>query len=152
MSPKSLMGTALAACLLALPALAQDLTITDAYARASSPVAKSGAAFMVIHNSGDADDRLVAVRSDAAAKTELHTHMDMGEGVMQMREVEEGFAIPAGGMHALQRGGDHVMLMGLTEPMEQGDVITMTLVFETAGEMEVEIPADLERQPAEMSH
>ncbi|MGR3801880.1 copper chaperone PCu(A)C [Marinibacterium profundimaris] len=152
MSPKSLMGTALAACLLALPALAQDLTITDAYARASSPVAKSGAAFMVIHNSGDADDRLVAVRSDAAAKTELHTHMDMGEGVMQMREVEEGFAIPAGGMHALQRGGDHVMLMGLTEPMEQGDVITMTLVFETAGEMEVEIPVDLERQPAEMSH
>lgn len=152
MTPKSLLGTALAACLLALPAAAQDITVTDAYARAASPVAKSGAAFMVIHNDGDTDDRLIAVRSDAAARTELHTHKDMGEGVMKMMEVEEGFPVPAGGMHALARGGDHVMLMGLAAPMAQGDVVTVTLVFEQAGEMEIEVPVDLERKPEAGAH
>ena len=152
MTPKSLLGTALVACLLALPAAAQDITVTDAYARAASPVAKSGAAFMVIHNDGDTDDRLIAVRSDAAARTELHTHKDMGEGVMKMMEVEEGFPLPAGGMHALARGGDHVMLMGLAGPMAQDDVISVTLVFEQAGEMEIEVPVDLERKPEAGAH
>jgi len=64
---------------------------------------------------------------------------------MRMVEVEEGFAVPAGGMHALKRGGDHVMFMGLTRPMEQGDTVNVTLIFEKAGRIEVEIPVDLER-------
>lgn len=152
MYAKSLLSAALAACLLAVPALAQDITVTDAYARSASPVAKSGAAFMVIKNAGDTEDRLIDVRSDAAAKVELHTHKDMGEGVMKMMQVEEGFAIPAQGMHMLARGGDHVMLMGLAQPMKQDDVISITLVFENAGEMVVEVPVDLERQPEQGGH
>ena len=152
MFPKSLTGAALAACLLAVPALAGDITVSDAYARASSPVAKSGAAFMTLRNAGDTDDRLVGVSSEAAAKVELHTHKDDGNGVMQMLHVEEGFVVPAGGMHMLERGGDHVMLMGLTGPMSQGDTVTLTLTFENAGDMVVDVPVDLERQPAAHSH
>ena len=70
----------------------------------------------------------------------------MGDGVMKMTHVEAGFAIPAGGSHALARGGDHVMFMGLAAPFEQGATVTVTLTFERAGEIEVAIPVDLERQ------
>ncbi|MGO4913887.1 copper chaperone PCu(A)C [Pseudogemmobacter sp. W21_MBD1_M6] len=146
----SFMKTLAAAAVLltfALPAFAHDgLKITDAYARSSGPSAKSGAAFMVIENHTEADDRLIGASTTAAKLVELHTHKETGDGVMQMLRVDEGFAIPAKGEHALARGGDHVMLMGLTAPMAQGDIITVTLTFEKAGEMIVEVPVDLQRE------
>lgn len=145
---RSLIAGALA-CTLAIPAFADGLMIKDAYARSSGKSAKAGAAFMQIMNHSDQDDRLVSVASDVAKRVELHTHKDNGEGVMRMIHVEEGFAIPAGGMHALKRGGDHVMFMGLTRPLEQGDTVSVTLTFEKAGEMVVEIPVDLERKAAD---
>ena len=135
------------ASLIAVPALAGDITVTDAYARSGSPTAKSGAAFMIIENAGAEDDQLIAAASDAAARVELHTHKETGDGVMQMMEVEEGFTIPAGGNHALMRGGDHVMLMGLTEPMKDGESVVITLTFEKAGDVELEVPIDLKRKP-----
>lgn len=137
------LGALSATLISALPALA-DITIEDAYLRTATPMAKTGAAFMVIHNDGDADDRLIAASADIADVTELHTHKDAGDGVMKMIHVEEGFVIPAGGMHALKRGGDHVMLMGLTEMLEQGGLVTVTLTFETAGEITLDIPVDRE--------
>lgn len=129
----------------ALPAFA-EIAIKDAYARSASPMAKSGAAFMMITNDGGSADRLVAVSSDAAARTELHTHLAGENGVMRMVHVEEGFELPADGMIAMQRGGKHVMLMGLNAPMEQGATVTVTLTFEKAGDVVVEVPVDLERQ------
>jgi len=147
MFAKTFVSAALAACVLALPLSAQEVTIEDAYARSASPVSKSGAAFMIIHNVGTEDDRLIAARSDVAKRVELHTHKDLGDGVMKMMEVEDGFAIPAGGMHALARGGDHVMFMGLKAPMAQDERIAVTLVFEKAGEVAIEIPVDLTRKP-----
>ena len=145
---------ATAAVTLSLPTLATEaqadgakIMVEDAYARTSSPMSKSGAAFMIFHNHGTEDDRLVSASSDIAARVELHTHKDMGGGVMQMIEVEEGFAIPAGGTYALERGGDHVMFMGLTGPLEQDQQVEVTLTFEQAGEMTVMIPVDNERQP-----
>jgi copper(I)-binding protein len=128
-------------------AWAEGIVVEDAYARASTPTAKSGAAFMVLMNTSDLDDRLVAAKSDVAARVELHTHREIADGVMKMMEVEEGFAIPAGGTHMLARGGDHVMFMGLNEPFADGDTVAVTLVFEHAGEVAVEIPVDLNRKP-----
>ena len=140
---------AAAACLvlpvLALPAFAADtIAVRDAYARASSPAAKSGAAFMAIENTGGTDDRLVAASSDIAARVELHTHI-MEDDVMRMVHVEEGFEIPAGETVRLERGGKHVMFMGLAAPMEQGARVEVTLTFEEAGDVTVEIPVDLTR-------
>ncbi len=137
---------------LSLPAAAGDIEVQDAYARTSGAMAKSGAAFMQIANSGTEEDRLIGVASDAAAKVELHTHKAGEDGVMQMLHVPEGFVIPAGGTHALARGGDHVMLMGLTRPLEPGDVLDVTLTFEKAGEITLEVPLDNDREeaPAEM--
>ena len=138
---------AIAAVSFALPAFAGDILIEDAYARASTAMSKSGAAFMIIRNMGEADDRLVSADSDIAKRVELHTHISDANGVMQMVEVEEGFAIPAGGEHVLKRGGDHVMFMGLNKALEQGDTVTVILHFEKAGELTVDIPVDLERKP-----
>ncbi|MBK5932664.1 hypothetical protein C8N32_10693 [Rhodovulum imhoffii] len=141
---------AVCAASFAVPVLAQGITIEDAYARASTMMSQSGAAFMTIANSAEADDRLVSASSDVAKRVELHTHVAGKGGVMQMVEVEEGFVIPAQGRHVLERGGDHVMFLGLNRPLEQGDTVTVTLSFENAGDISVDIPVDLKRQPMGM--
>jgi copper(I)-binding protein len=150
MTLKSLIAAAAATLTLATPALA-DILIHDAYARSSGMMAKSGAAFLVIENTGDAD-HLISATSDAAKRVELHTHLENAEGVMQMVHVEEGFEIPAGGMVMLERGGKHVMFMGLTAPFVDGKEITVTLIFRDAGEITVTVPVDLTRQPGQMMH
>ncbi|MGR3614603.1 MAG: copper chaperone PCu(A)C [Paracoccaceae bacterium] len=155
MSFKSLFLSASVSLALCAPVLAGDaakMMLDDPYARASRPGAPTGAAFLTIMNHTGEDDRLIEVRSDVAARVRLHTHREDDNGVMQMLHVEEGFAIPQDGMHALKRGGDHIMFMGLSEPFAQGDIIPVTLVFEKAGEVSVEIPVDLERKPEAGAH
>ncbi|GAB4559578.1 MAG: copper chaperone PCu(A)C [Ruegeria sp.] len=143
----------LAATVLSTAAFADSIiSVEDAYARSSGMNAKAGAAFMMIKNTGDTDDRLVSVQSDVAARVELHTHTIDENGVAKMMQVEEGFAIPAGEAHMLQRGGDHVMFMGIKQPFEQGAKIPVTLVFERAGAVQIEIRVDLERQDGHMKH
>ncbi len=136
-----------------IPALASaHMVIEDAYARASSNVAISGAAFMSIFNHSDMDDRLVAVSSDVAERVELHTHIEDTNGVMRMVEVEDGFGMAAGETILLQRGGLHVMLLGLREPLEHGDEFEATFIFEHAEPVTIMIPVDLERQPMHGGH
>lgn len=141
------------ATLLGLPAFA-DITVQDAYVRSSTPSSVTGAAFLTLMNDGSQGDRLVAASSDVAERVELHTHTQDENGVMRMSEIEDGIPIPAGGMHMLQRGGDHVMFMGLTAPLEQGSEISVTLTFENAGDVQVMVPVDHERKPdhGAMSH
>ena len=139
--------------LMAAPAFAHDgVHVVDPYARVSTMMSNSGAAFMVIENHSASEDRLIRAASDIAEKVELHTHKDMGNGVMQMIEVEDGFVIPANGSHALARGGDHVMFLGLKQPLAHGDTVSITLTFEKAGDVVVEVPVDLERKPDHAGH
>ena len=116
-----------------------DISVANAYMRSSNP--KVAAAFMEIANTGAEADRLVSATSDIAARVELHTHEKVGD-VMKMVEVEEGFTVPAGETLLLERGGFHVMFMGLAEPLKEGDAAEVTLIFEAAGEMTVSIPFD----------
>ena len=143
---KRIFIAALAATTFALPAFANDtVRVEDPYARASTGMSQSGAAFMRLVNEGDQDIRLVAAESDVAAKVELHTHREDANGVMRMIHVEEGFTIPAGGTHELARGGDHVMFLGLTQSLQQGDMVNMTLIFDKGERVEVTAPVDMER-------
>ncbi len=153
MSRKTLL-TAASAALLAFttPLLADGIMIKDAYVRSSTPSSPTGAAFMMLMNHTDQDDRLIAATSDVAKRVELHTHTSDDNGVMKMHEIEGGIALPAGGMHAMKRGGDHVMFMGLDAPLEQGSEITVTLTFEKAGDIEVQIPVDHERKAGHSGH
>ncbi len=132
----------------ALPAFADDgIHIVDPYARASTGMSQSGAAFMRIENHGKVDRRLIAAQSDAAQRVELHTHIEDDAGVMRMVEVEEGFVIPAEGERVLERGGDHLMFLGLTRALNHGDEVAVTLSFEEGDDMDITIPVDLERMP-----
>lgn len=152
MSYRALIAATFTASLLAIPAFADGIVVMDPYARAASPSAKAGAAFMIIKNDTGTDDTLIAARTDAAKRVELHTHIDKGDGIMQMTEIEGGIPVAAGAEHRLLRGGDHVMLMGLTGPLEQDAEIDVILVFENAGDVAVTIPVDNKRKPGASAH
>lgn len=131
---------------LAGPALAAGVTVSDPFARASAGMAQVGAAFMTLKNGSGSDDKLVAASSPVAASAELHNHIMEGD-IMRMREVPS-IDIPAGGTVGLQPGGLHVMLMGLKEPLRQGEVFPLTLTFAKAGAITVEVPV---KAPAQMA-
>lgn len=134
------------AALLSSPALAcTGLEITDAYAIRATPMAPTAAAFMTIRNHGDADCLLLSVRSDVAQRTELHTHVSADDGVIRMVHVTEGFALPAGTTLPFERGGRHVMFLGVSAPLAQDDQIALTLVFADGAEHETVVPVDLTR-------
>ena len=136
---------AAAATLLPLAAFAHDaVAAKDAYARASNP--KAGAAFMLLDNHREVACRLTGVRSDVAERVELHTHVET-DGVMKMTRIEDGIPLDAGSQHRLERGGDHVMLMGLHQPLQNGDVIRLSLDFDACDTVDVEVPVDNDRLP-----
>ena len=116
-------------------ALAQ-VQIDHAWTRATAPGAKVGGGYMTIKNAGAAD-KLVSASSPAAAKVELHVHIN-DNGVMKMREVPGGYEIPAKGAFELKPGGAHLMFMDLKAPFKEGDKVPVTLKFEKAGEVTTE--------------
>lgn len=115
------------------------LSIAHPWAKASAGMAANGAAFLKISNSGQAD-RLVSAQTPAAARTELHTH-SMEGGVMKMRQVE-AIDVPASGTVALEPGGLHVMLFDLKAPLKEHGRIPLTLTFEKAGSVTVEVQVE----------
>ncbi len=126
------------------------IRIEAPYARIIGASAKSGAIFMTILNHSIDDDRLIAASSDAAERVELHTHTVDANGVMRMGEVKDGFPIAGMETHMLDRGGDHIMLLGLTRAFAPGDMISLTLTFERGGDVTIEVPVDNDRQPEAM--
>ncbi len=142
------LAAALALSVFALPALAGEasIKIMDPYARASTPSSTSGAIFLKVMNDGAAD-RLIGASTPAANMAMLHTHEEDANGVMKMIHVEDGFEVPADGALLLERGGNHVMLIGLTGSLQQGDTVPLTLIFEQAGEVSIDVPVDLKRKP-----
>lgn len=133
----------LLAALSVLPvaAHAQDsaLSVTEPYVTSANP--KSGAAFMTISNAGDRDCTLKGATGTVAEMIELHGHLEE-DGVMKMRPLEGGVTIPAGGSHALARGGDHVMLMGVGTPLKDGDSVALTLDFGDCGTLSLDAVVD----------
>lgn len=132
---------AAAAAIVALPAVAQDtrvggITIGAPWTRAAGANA-NGAGFMTLRNGGPEPDRLISAASPAARVVELHTHIREGD-VMRMRPVQD-IPVPAGQAVELRPGGLHIMLIGLTAPLQVGSRVPLTLRFERAGEVRVEL-------------
>lgn len=119
-------------------AQADGVSVEAPFARATAGPAKNGAAFLTVRNTGAEADRLIGAKTPVADRAELHTHLHEN-GVMKMRPVD-AVEVPAGGMAALQPGGDHIMMMGLKAPLKEGESFPLTLIFEKAGEMTVDIP------------
>ncbi len=113
-----------------------DLTISGLWSRATPPKAPSAGGYLTIANAGKDADRLIGVSSPIAGKAELH-EMSMNKGVMTMRPVEGGIAIPPGGKVDLSPDGLHIMFTELKQSLKAGDKIPLTLTFEKAGKTDV---------------
>ncbi|WP_430396620.1 DUF1775 domain-containing protein [Ferrovibrio sp.] len=117
-------------------AIAGAVRIEQPFARATP--AKMGGAFMTLVNGGHAADRLVKAASPVAETVELHTHVKDGD-TMRMRPVD-GIDIAAHGRTALEPGSFHVMLIGLKQPLKEGASFPLTLTFEKAGSVTLQVP------------
>lgn len=126
-------------CLANLPAWAANVTVSDAWARATMPGQKVSGAYMKIES--DADAKLVAASSPAISRVEVH-EMKMDGDVMRMREVKS-IDLPKGKAVSLEPGGYHIMLMNLKKPIAAGETIPLTLTIESGGKKQtVEVKAE----------
>jgi hypothetical protein len=93
--------------------------------------------YMEIRNTGAQPDRLLAASTPLAQRVEMHVTQREGE-VMRMRQVKD-FEIPARERVTLRPGGSHLMLVDITRPLKKGERFAVTLRFERAGELQVEV-------------
>ena len=116
----------------------------------TSPSAPNAAAFFTLHNQGETADRLLAASSPQAQKVELHEHVHK-DGLMKMQQVQ-GVDVPAGGEVKFVPMGYHVMLFGVKQQLKDGERFPMTLRFEKAGEVQVEVAVQKDAPAAGNAH
>ena len=118
-------------------AASERVTVSKARVRAAPPGAPATAAFMTLTATGPGA-ALVSAASDAATTVELHTHTEV-DGAMQMRPVER-IEVPADGAVTLEPGGLHVMLIGPTRALAEGDTVALTLTFDDGSTQDLSAP------------
>ena len=118
--------------------------IEDAWCRAAPTGALAGACFVTLTANGD--DRLVRVETTAADHAEIHT-MTMDGGIMRMRELRDGLALPKGKAVMLKPGGEHIMIIAPKAPMAAGGSIPLTLVFDKAPAQSLTAPVKAAPMP-----
>jgi len=114
------------------------VTIENAWSRPAAMPGGNGAAYFIVRNGGDTADRLIGASSPLGT-TEIHQSMMAGDDMMSMRPVD-GVDIPAGESVAFEPGGLHVMFIGVATPAAVGEEIPLTLTFEQAGEITLQLP------------
>ncbi|MBB5272412.1 copper chaperone PCu(A)C [Quisquiliibacterium transsilvanicum] len=117
---------ALAAALAVSSAAFAQVTVKDPWVRGTVAQQKASGAFMLLQSATAA--RLVSAASPVAGVVELH-EMRMEGDVMRMRALT-GLDLPAGSTVELKPGGYHVMLMDLKKPLQEGDMVPLTLTVE----------------------
>lgn len=120
------------------PTSAGEVTVHEPWVRASLGNAPNSAAYMRLETTGATADRLVGGSTPVAEEVQIHTHI-MDGGVARMRPVD-AVEVPPGEAATLEPGGLHLMLLGLTTRLEEGQTIPLTLRFENAGEVTLEVP------------
>ena len=116
-----------------------ELAIERPWARATPTSARNGVAYMTIRNRGSEADQLVSVETPVAESASVHETVKH-DGMMMMRPVAR-LAIGPGQSAVLEPGGLHIMLMGLRAPLLKGQTFPLTLQFERAGAIELELTA-----------
>ncbi|MFT5539260.1 MAG: copper(I)-binding protein [Alphaproteobacteria bacterium] len=133
---------ALCAGLGTVPVAAHEVTkramvIDHPWARATIGISRPGVVYATLINDGKQDDALIGATSPVAAH--IHVHQTRREnGVARMVPVKR-LVIPAGGRTVLKPGGHHLMLMGLKQPLELNDTFSLTLKFEKAGTITMDV-------------
>ncbi|MFB4205254.1 copper chaperone PCu(A)C [Arhodomonas sp. KWT2] len=132
----ALCATLLLAVTAAHAAAPGGVTVSGAWARATPPGAPAGAAYFEA-TAASGTDRLVGVASPVAKKAMLHRTVTEN-GNRTMKHVD-GVDVGPDSPLAFAPGGYHVMLMGLDQPLKAGDHFPMTLTFEKAGDIQVDV-------------
>lgn len=114
-----------------------NLGISQPWSRALPPTSVTGAVFVSVFNQGETD-HLLAAQSPVAQALELHNHLEQ-DGLMQMIEVQEIEIPGAGGLLELKPGSYHIMLIGLKQPLREGDRFPLQLSFARSGTIELEV-------------
>jgi periplasmic copper chaperone A len=131
-----------------------ELELRHPHAYPTLPGMTTGAAYLVaIRNEGDRADRLLAASTTLAERVELH-QMRMDRDVMRMHALP-GIEIPARATVSMRQGsadGYHLMLFGLRRQLVTGDRFALTLRFERAGEVQVEVWVEAPRAAPAHAH
>ncbi len=131
--------------LLAAGASAQEysvgkIRVHQPFSTPTPPGAMIGAAyFSHLENRGTEPDKLLRASTPASARVELHFGEIGADGVMRMRELEDLPLAPGASLEMKPGGGNHLMLMQLKKPLAEGDTFPLTLEFERAGKVEVNV-------------
>jgi copper(I)-binding protein len=116
-----------------------SMRVENAWARASMGMDRAGAAYLALTNDTGQTDALIAARSSAAATVELHETSADASGQMAMHPIDR-IDLPIGSRIALEPGGRHIMLIGLTADLVAGQEVQLTLDFEHAPDLIVKAP------------
>jgi copper(I)-binding protein len=119
------------------PYKAGAIEVVRPWSRATPKGATVAAGYGTIRNTGAAPDRLLGGSIEAGRRLEIHT-MEMDQGVMRMRELKHGLEIKPGQTVELRPGAFHLMFVDLARPLQKGDRVKGTLVFEKAGKVDVD--------------
>lgn len=154
-----LASSALIASIFATPVVAHEyaqgeVDIDHPWSRPTPPGAPMGVGYLVIRNHGDSDITLVGASTPRADDVSIH-ETRMKDGVMRMQPLESGLNIAAGETVELKPHSYHLMLEELAEPLKEGERVPLTLEFEGAESIEVELNVqslDAEKSEPEMDH
>jgi copper(I)-binding protein len=117
--------------------LAGQIKIVAPWTRATPESSKVAGGFMTLINTGSEPDRLIAGSTQVSASLEIH-EMHIVNGVAMMRQVNPGISLKPGAHVVLKPFAHHLMLIDLKQPLQAGQKIKGTLVFEKAGPVEID--------------
>jgi copper(I)-binding protein len=134
-------------------AFAQNITVADAWVRATVQGQKATGAFMKLTAKDSV--KLVSAVSPVAGVVEIH-EMKMDKDVMKMAALPNGLDLPAGKTVELKPGGFHVMLMDLKAPLAADSSVPVTLTFQDAKgnktTQELKLPVKAMAAPGQHKH
>ena len=117
-----------------------DVEIGHPFATPSLAGASNGAAYLAsLDNNGSQADRLLRASTPMAASVELHTMSVDAQGVMRMRQLDAVELAPKSTLTMRPGTGHHLMLVGLKQPLREGETFPMTLEFLRGGKVEVKV-------------
>ena len=137
MNRRQLIACALGASLAGLPAFAGELAVTNAWSRSTPPGVTVGVAYFTLKNDTGKSDRLLRITTPVASKVQVH-RTEVLDGMARMREVAV-LHVAAGQTVEFAPNGMHLMLMGLRQPLAEGQAFEIELLFEVAGPRKVKV-------------
>jgi periplasmic copper chaperone A len=128
------------------------ISVSEAFVRPTASANMSSAAYLTLKNSGLKADKLIKVESDMVSNIQIHDTKIDKNGVMLMLPIENGLTIPAQQAIVFKPRGLHIMLMGVKEPLNKGQSIPLTFIFEKLGSKTIHVSVGDNFEPSQCKH